>query len=136
KSLKMVFIYFGPRMLATAGTWFANDIFFYGNKLFQSEFITVISPKTESVMVNWWWNLCNVGVSLVGYYLASFLIDNKLYGRKRMMMVGFFFDFILFVIPGFHYNYYIEKANIRKFQAMYFLSSFFNQFGPNCKLSP
>ncbi len=29
-------------------------------------------------MEGWLYNLINVGVSLVGYYLASFLIDNKL----------------------------------------------------------
>jgi MFS family permease len=30
KSLKMTFTYFGPRLIATAGTWYCNDIFFYG----------------------------------------------------------------------------------------------------------
>lgn len=62
---------------------------------------------------------------------VAFLIDNKLYGRKKMQMVGFLMDFILFVVPGFHYKYYTSTAHIKEFQAMYFLSSFFNQFGPN-----
>ena len=48
-----------------------------------------------------------------------------------MQMVGFLMDFILFVVPGFHFKYYQEPAHIGSFQAMYFLSSFFNQFGPN-----
>ena len=48
-----------------------------------------------------------------------------------MQLVGFLMDFILFVVPGFHFNYYRESAHIGSFQAMYFLSSFFNQFGPN-----
>ncbi len=48
-----------------------------------------------------------------------------------MQMLGFLMDFILFVVPGFHYNYYTSKAHVKEFQAMYFLSSFFNQFGPN-----
>jgi hypothetical protein len=48
-----------------------------------------------------------------------------------MMQVGFLLDFILFVVPCFHYKYYTEPAHIHAFQAMYFLSSFFNQFGPN-----
>jgi hypothetical protein len=84
-------------------------------------------------MINWLWNLVNVGVSLAGYYLASFLIDNKLYGRKMMQQVGFLMCFILFVVPAFHYKYYAKDIDhIPAFQAMYFLSSFFNQFGPNC----
>jgi MFS family permease len=71
KSLKYTFTYFGPRLLATAGTWFCNDVFFYGNKLFQSRFISVISPNSSgSVMDGWLWNLLNVVVSLAGYYAA------------------------------------------------------------------
>ncbi|KAI4235565.1 MAG: hypothetical protein L6R40_006427 [Gallowayella cf. fulva] len=130
-SLKLTFTYFGPRMIATAGAWFANDVFFYGNKLFQSEFISVILPDNDSIMPGWLYNLINVGVSLVGYYLASFLIDNKLYGRKRMQMIGFFMDFILFVVPAFNFERYKSVEHIKEFQTMYFLSSFFNQFGPN-----
>ncbi len=134
KSLQMTFKYFGPRLIATAGTWFCNDVFFYGNKLFQSQFIKVISPESAAsgnVMTGWLWNLVNVGVSLCGYYLASFLIDNKLYGRKWMQQIGFLMDFIFFVVPAFHYKYYTGIHHIKAFQAMYFLSSFFNQFGPN-----
>jgi hypothetical protein len=127
----MTFTYFGPRLLATAGAWYANDIFFYGNKLFQNQFIAVLTPGNPSVMTGWLWNLVNVGVSLVGYYLASFFIDSKLYGRKWMMIVGFMCDFILFVVPAFAYQHYSSVEHIKEFQAMYFLSSFFNQFGPN-----
>jgi hypothetical protein len=131
ESLKLTVKYFFPRLIATTGGWFANDVFFYGNKLFQAQFISVINKGSNSLMPNWLWNFVNIGVSLVGYYMASFLVDNKLYGRKWMQIVGFLMDFILFVIPGFHYAYY-STAGIHSFQAMYFLSSFFNQFGPNC----
>ena len=131
KSLKMTFTYFGPRLIATAGAWFANDVFFYGNKLFQAQFIAALNPGNSSVMTNWLWNLVNVGVALCGYYLASFMIDNKLYGRKWMQIIGFLCDFILFVIPAFNYEYYAKGPGLNSFMAMYFLSSFFNQFGPN-----
>jgi len=134
KSLKLTFKHFWPRLLATAGTWFCNDVFFYGNKLFQSQFIKVIDPQSSAsgnVMQGWLWNLVNVGVSLCGYYLASFLIDNKLYGRFWMQLVGFIMCFVMFVVPAYHYEYYSHIGGIKAFQAMYFLSSFFNQFGPN-----
>jgi hypothetical protein len=107
------------------------DVFFYGNKLFQSEFISVILPDNDSILPGWLYNMINIGVSLVGYYLASFLIDNKLYGRKHMQTLGFLMDFVFFVIPAFHLDYYTSPAHIKEFQTMYFLSSFFNQFGPN-----
>jgi MFS family permease len=131
KSLKLTLTYFGPRLVATAGAWFANDVFFYGNKLFQNEFIKVITPGNKSVMTGWLYNLINVCVSLVGYYLASMFIDNKLYGRKWMMIIGFAADFILFVVPAFNFEFFTTPEHVHAFQAMYFLSSFFNQFGPN-----
>lgn len=131
RSLGLVFTYFGGRVFATAAGWFANDVFFYGNKLFQIEFIAVLNPGDQSLMTNWLWNLVNVGVELVGYYLASFLIDNKNYGRKWMQIVGFLGDFICFVIPAFNYEYYAQGPGVHKFMAMYFISSLFNQFGPN-----
>lgn len=130
-SLKMTFTYFGPRVIATAGAWFCNDVFFYGNKLFQGQFISALNGGTSPVMVNWLWNLVNIGCSLVGYYMASFFIDNKLYGRKWMQIVGFMLCFILFIIPAARYSYYAEGPGVHSFMAMYFLSSFFNQFGPN-----
>jgi MFS family permease len=132
ESLKLTFYYFGGRVIATAGTWYMNDVFFYGNKLFQSEFIKVIIPNSTSIMPGWLYNLINVGVSLVGYYLASFLVDNKLYGRKHMQSLGFLMDFIFFIIPGTQLDYYTSREHIKEFQTMYFLSSFFQQFGPNC----
>lgn len=48
-----------------------------------------------------------------------------------MQMVGFLMDFILFIVPAFNFSYYKSTAHVREFQTMYFLSSFFNQFGPN-----
>ena len=77
ESLHLTLKYFGPRLLATAGGWYANDIFFYGNKLFQSEFIKVIAPASKSVIPGWNYNLINVGVSLVGYYLACRFSSRK-----------------------------------------------------------
>ncbi|TQS35380.1 hypothetical protein Golomagni_04201 [Golovinomyces magnicellulatus] len=134
QSLKMTFTHFGGRIIGTAGTWFCNDVFFYGNKLFQSAFIEVIEPdalKNGNVITGWKWSLVNVSVSLIGYYLGSLLIDNKLYGRKWMQLVGFLMCFILFVVPAFRYDHYRSIEHIKEFQAMFFLSSFFNQCGPN-----
>ncbi|KAM5383918.1 hypothetical protein ACJA88_003073 [Fusarium oxysporum] len=130
-ALRHCFTNFGGRLFATAGTWFCNDVFFYGNKLFQGQFIKVISPDSKSIFTTWTWNLVNITVSLAGYYLASLLIDNKMYGRKMMQQVGFFMCFLMFIIPAFKFDYYASPAGIHSFQAMYFISSFFNQFGPN-----
>ncbi|KAI0443651.1 major facilitator superfamily domain-containing protein [Xylaria telfairii] len=131
KSLKITFSNFGGRLFATAAGWFFNDVFFYGNKLFQSQFISVISDNPKSLLTTWNWNLVNVVVSLAGYYAAALMIDNKMYGRKNMQQIGFLVCFLAFVIPAFKYDYFTSPAGIHGFQALYFLSSFFNQFGPN-----
>ncbi|KAI0196862.1 major facilitator superfamily domain-containing protein [Astrocystis sublimbata] len=131
KSLKTTFSNFGGRLFATSMGWFFNDVFFYGNKLFQSQFIGVISSNPKSLLTTWNWNLVNVVVSLAGYYAAALMIDNKMYGRKNMQQVGFLVCFLTFVIPAFKYDYFTSPAGIHGFQALYFLSSFFNQFGPN-----
>ncbi|KAI1828018.1 MFS general substrate transporter [Xylaria intraflava] len=131
KSLQTTFTHFSGRLFATASGWFFNDVFFYGNKLFQSSFIEVISNDPKSLLTTWNWNLVNVVVSLAGYYAAAMLIDHKMYGRKMMQQVGFFVCFLTFIIPAFDLDFFTSPAGIHGFQALYFLSSFFNQFGPN-----
>lgn len=88
-SLQYCVKHFGGRLVATTIGWFANDVFFYGNKLFQGKFIKIISSNPDSLMANYTWNLVNITVSLAGYYAAALLIDNKMYGRKMMQQVCF-----------------------------------------------
>lgn len=55
------------------------------------------------------------------------------YGRQRMQTIGFMMMFVLFLICGVAYPTLTASAvGLHAFQALYFLSSFFNQFGPNC----
>lgn len=131
KSFKLLISHFGGRLIGTTGCWFAADFFFYGSKLFQSTFIKVIIPTGSTVMDGWLYNLINIAVSLVGYYLAALLMDHKLYGRVRMQAVGFLMMFLLFVIASFLFNDLIKPQHIHAFQAIYYLSSFFTQFGSN-----
>jgi hypothetical protein len=52
--------------------WFFWDVSFYGNKLFQSTFIKIISGgKNATIMTNLLWTLLNSGVALIGYYFAG-----------------------------------------------------------------
>lgn len=133
QSLKLVMTHFGGRLIGTTSGWLFNDFLFYGNKLFASTFINIISPSAKNnVMTGWLWNLVNIGVSLCGYYLAAFLIDHKFYGRRRMQIVGFLADAVLFLICAIWFHQLESPQHIRGFQTIYYLSSFFQQFGPNC----
>ena len=46
--------------MATAGGWFLWDFSFYGNKVFQSTFIGILSPGA-SLFTNLLWTLLNSG---------------------------------------------------------------------------
>ncbi|GAA6061809.1 hypothetical protein JCM10212_004865 [Sporobolomyces blumeae] len=132
QSLRLLNSHYWHRLLATAGGWFANDVFFYGNKIFSSVFIGIIHPGA-SLVVTWEYNLLNTAVSLAGYYLAMILIDHKFYGRRRMQQIGFGMDFLIFLFGAIFFSK-LQKpgAPIAWFQFMYQFSSFWNQFGPNC----
>ncbi len=132
KSLKLSLNHYWHRLVGTAGGWFANDFFFYGNKIFSGVFINVITNNRGGLTTTWTYNLYNILISLAGYYLAALLMDHKQYGRKWMQANGFVADFILFIIGAALFNTLTKPGSgIRAFQAIYFLSSFFNQFGPN-----
>ena len=62
---------------------------FYGNKVFQSSFIAILSPNA-TILVNLLWTLLNSGIALIGYWLAACVIDNVRVGRLRLQLLGFF----------------------------------------------
>jgi hypothetical protein len=50
-----------------------------------------------------------------------------------MQNVGFIMMFVLFLICGVAFpTLTASEAGLRAFQFLYFFSSFWNQFGPNC----
>lgn len=79
------------------------------------------------------WTVLNSAISLMGYWAAASVVDKKWYGRCRMQSNGFIAMFVLFLVCGVAYSTLTSsETGLRAFQALYFLSSFFNQFGPNC----
>lgn len=58
--LALLFKHYWHRLLASGGTWFLVDFAFYGNKIFQSTFISILSPGA-SLFVNLLWTLLNSG---------------------------------------------------------------------------
>jgi MFS family permease len=122
-----------PRLIGAAGGWFFWDVAFYGNKLFQGTIIASIvggNKNSVTLLLNFEYTLLNSFVALIGYYFAAFTIDKKWMGRVRMQNMGFMIDAILFLACGYDYSD-LSKNKLQAFQAMYLLSSFFGQFGPN-----
>lgn len=78
------------------------------------------------------WTLLNSGVALIGYWVAAALIDNPKVGRLRMQLLGFGAVTVLFYISAAVYPSLTSKKGLPTFQFIYFFSSFWGQFGPNC----
>ncbi|KAK9807684.1 hypothetical protein WJX72_006095 [[Myrmecia] bisecta] len=131
RAMRYLVTHYWHRLLGTALGWFAWDFYYYGNKLFQSEFIGIIHPGTSLTGVLEY-NFLNSSVALFGYYFAAFTIDKAWMGRRRMQVVGFGWLFALFLICGLAFNQLTASANnLKWFQALYYISSFWAQFGPN-----
>lgn len=131
-TLKLAAGHYWHRMVGTAIVWFINDVLFYGSKIFSGVFIARITGGQSSLQTTWLYNLLNVGISLIGYYLGALLIDHKQYGRKWMQINGLMFIGVIFAIcAGMWSTFTTPGAGTHAFMALYFLSSFFTQFGPN-----
>ncbi|CAK0783592.1 hypothetical protein CVIRNUC_006791 [Coccomyxa viridis] len=131
RKMNVLLGHFSSRIWASSITWFVNDFAFYGNKLFQGVFIKIINPHANLIQVLEW-TLLNSFIAYLGYLLAAYHIDKPWMGRMRLQSLGFLMSFILFICCGAAYHQLIHPANIHWFQALYYLASFFAQYGPNC----
>ena len=122
--------WFWARLLGTSLSWFVWDIVFYGNKLFSSTIIAAIAGPDATQYQIASLSLVNATVSLVGYWAAAAVVDRPWMGRVRLQLLGLVVQGVLFFICAGMYD--TLTANPAAFQAVYFLSSFFGQFGPNC----
>jgi len=126
--------YFGWRQMVASVAWVCNDFAFYGNKLQQNIFLNLLYPGSTAY-IKQQWNVLNSFISLLGYYCAAWLVDKPWYGRVKMQYIGFLAMFVFYiVIYGQWENMGAQgstQSGLHAFQALYYLSSFFNQFGPN-----
>jgi len=120
--------HFWHRLLGTASSWYLSDIVFYGNKLFPASIIIAVIGGNPTVFQVIESTLLNNFVALIGYYSSAFLMDKPWMGRRRLQQTGFFFSLCLFGICGIAFDELVKTQNVRWFQALYFMSSFFVQF--------
>lgn len=127
------FSFYAPRQFVASLAWIANDFTFYGNKLQQSFFISLLHPNS-TFYEKMQYAALNSFVALIGYYAAAFVVDKHWYGRRVCQIFGFVMLFFLNIAIYWEYNALTNNTTSGQnwFQAVYYLSSFFNQFGPNC----
>eukprot|EP00877_Chromochloris_zofingiensis_P011664 jgi/Chrzof1/6751/Cz19g08020.t1 len=79
------------------------------------------------------WAVLNSAIALVGYWAAAWLVDKPWYGRRFMQLWGFWMLFIFFLVMGATMPQLSASVSaLQAFQLLFFLSSFWNQLGPNC----
>ncbi len=113
-------------LAGTAGSWFLLDYAYYGNTISTPQILALISP-TASTMTKIGIQLAIFVVAAVpGYILGIMRIDRV--GHRKLQLWGFVmmaacFGFIA-IVPGM-------TTLVLPFLAVYGLSYFFTEFGPN-----
>ncbi|MDG7041278.1 MAG: MFS transporter [Nitrososphaerota archaeon] len=120
-------------IIGTAGTWFLMDWALYGNSIMSSTMLSFLVPSTITgihhlIMTTEYTALIFGVAAFPGYWLATFTIDRI--GRKPIQMAGFLAMAISFgllgLLPGI-----MSAAAVGEFLALYGISYFFIEFGPN-----
>ena len=118
------------RLFETCFAWFLNDFVFYGNKLFQSRFIAIMSGPDAPLFTTISWTLLNSAIGLVGYFTSAFMIDRRWYGRFWIQANGFLMLGVIFLVCAIWFDWLVSNQ-LGLFQFLYFFSTFWGQFGPN-----
>jgi PHS family inorganic phosphate transporter-like MFS transporter len=113
-------------VLGTAGTWFLFDYAYYGNTLSLPSILKQVDPHA-TLEANLAWSLgMFVVFALPGYLLAIARMDRI--GHRRLQFIGFAVMALCFVALGL---FPTLTSTIGPFLAIFGLSYFFVEFGPN-----
>jgi len=124
-------------LIGTCSTWFLLDIAFYGLSLNQSIVLSAIGfapdPKTTSAWETLWKQaignlIITLLGSLPGYYVTVFTVERL--GRKKIQIIGFTMEIILFSIVAAAY-YPLKQHAEAAFIVLFVFIQFFFQFGAN-----
>ncbi|XP_058766487.1 probable inorganic phosphate transporter 1-7 [Vicia villosa] len=128
----------GIHLLGTASTWFLLDIAFYSQNLFQKDIFTAVGwippAKTMNAIEEVYkiaraQTLIALCSTVPGYWFTVALIDRI--GRYTIQLMGFFFMTVFMFALAIPYDHWTKKDNRIGFVAMYSLTFFFANFGPN-----
>lgn len=128
----------GLHLLGTCTTWFLLDIAFYSQNLFQKDIFSAIGwippAKTMNAIEEVYkiaraQTLIALCSTVPGYWFTVAFIDRI--GRFTIQLMGFFFMTVFMFALAIPYDHWTHKDNRIGFVAMYSLTFFFANFGPN-----
>ncbi|CAM9744854.1 unnamed protein product [Choristocarpus tenellus] len=114
-------------LMGTAGSWFLFDITFYGNALYQGDVLESAFGSREGLVDVAWQDLVLALAAVPGYFVAVAFIQTM--GPRRMQVQGFLAMAVLFGVMGVAYQSLRHQAV--PLMAIYSLTFFFSNFGPN-----
>ncbi len=113
-------------LLGTAGSWFVLDYAYYGNTLSLPVILKSVDPGADLAAKLIWSLAMFVVFAVPGYALAIWWMDRI--GHRRLQLLGFGVlgaaFFLLATVP-------LLTASVGAFIAVFGLSYFFVEFGPN-----
>lgn len=128
----------GLHLLGTTSTWFLLDIAFYSQNLFQKDvFVAIgwIPPAQTMNAVHEVFRIAKAQTLIAlcstvpGYWFTVLFID--IIGRFAIQLMGFFFMTVFMFALAIPYHHWTLKDNRIGFVAIYSLTFFFANFGPN-----
>ncbi|CAK9146410.1 unnamed protein product [Ilex paraguariensis] len=128
----------GLHLIGTMSTWFLLDIAFYSQNLTQKDIFPTMGLTNKDVNVSALREMFETSramfvVALLGtfpgYWFTVYFIESM--GRFYIQLVGFFMMSVFMLIMGIKYDYLKNEEHKWIFAALYGLTFFFANFGPN-----
>jgi len=122
----------GRALLGTAGSWFLFDVVFYGNGLFQADFVELLSPAAEEgtrggLVATARVSLLISLLGLPGYWAAIALVRDDLRSQRDIQAFGFGVCALIYAVMA---RWFDEIRNSPAlFIVLYGGSFFFSNFG-------
>ena len=113
-------------LLGTAGTWFLFDYAYYGNSISTPLILNDVAPHASLARQLAWTVGIFVVAAVPGYILAFMTMDRI--GHRRLQVIGFAMMAVAFLSLGL-----VPRLTsvVGAFLAIYGISYFFSEFGPN-----
>jgi PHS family inorganic phosphate transporter-like MFS transporter len=113
-------------LFGTAGAWALLDFSYYGNTISFPEITNLLNPSASLLHNTLIQLLIIVAFAVPGYIVAILVMDRL--GRKLIQILGFAMMALSFALIGFIPS---VSINVAPFIALYGISYFFTEFGPN-----
>ena len=113
-------------LAGTAGCWFLLDYAYYGNTISTPQIIGLISPSSSTMTKIAIQLAIFVVAAVPGYILAIARMDRI--GHRRLQLIGFVMMGLCFAVIGLVPG---MTTAVLPFLAVYGISYFFTEFGPN-----